>query len=58
VPTTLWYYGVPLLRLSHFDGRMVFGSTETGPAFPGYLEGAVLAGRRAAGQALDHVRAG
>jgi monoamine oxidase len=54
-PSTSWYYGTPLLRLPHADGRLIFGSTETGPAFPGYLEGAVLAGRRAAGQALDRL---
>lgn len=52
-PSTAWYYGTPLLRLPHFGDRLVFGSTETGPAFPGYLEGAVLAGRRAAGQMLS-----
>jgi monoamine oxidase len=52
-PTTSWYYGTPLLRLPHLDGRLVFGSTETAPAFPGYLEGAVLAGRRAAGQIVE-----
>jgi len=51
-PSTAWYAGTPVLRLPHCDGRLVFGSTETGPAFPGYLEGAVLAGRRAAGQLL------
>ena len=51
-PSTIWYYGIPLLRLPHCDGRLVFGSTETAPAFPGYLEGAVLAGRRAADQVL------
>ena len=55
-PSTLWYYGIPLLRLPHYDGRLLFGSTETAPAFPGYLEGAVLAGRRAAGQALERRR--
>jgi monoamine oxidase len=54
-PSTSWYYGTPLLRLPHLDGRLVFGSTETGSAFPGYLEGAVLAGRRAAGQVLDRL---
>ena len=45
----------PALRLPQMDGRLIFGSSETGPAFPGYLEGAVLAGRRAAGQALDRL---
>lgn len=55
-PSTAWYYGTPLLRLPQAEGRLIFGSTETGPAFPGYLEGAVLAGRRAAAQALDRVR--
>jgi monoamine oxidase len=54
-PSSYWYYGTPVLRLPHIDGRLVFGSTETASAFPGYLEGAVLAGRRAAGQALDRV---
>jgi monoamine oxidase len=54
-PSTFWYYGTPVLRLPHLDGRLLFGSTETASAFPGYLEGAVLAGRRAAGQALDRV---
>ncbi|RKQ93003.1 monoamine oxidase [Solirubrobacter pauli] len=53
--STAWYYGTPLLRLPHFGGRLVFCSTETAPAFPGYLEGAVLAGRRAAGQAQEHL---
>ena len=52
-PSAGWYYGTPVLRLPQIDGRLIFGSSETGPAFPGYLEGAVLAGRRAAGQALD-----
>ena len=52
-PSSYWYYGTPVLRLPHLDGRLIFGSTETASAFPGYLEGAVLAGRRAAGQALD-----
>jgi monoamine oxidase len=52
-PSSGWYYGTPVLRLPHLDGRLVFGSTETAPAFPGYLEGAVLAGRRAAGQVLE-----
>lgn len=52
-PSHGWYQGTPLLRLPHLDGRLVFGSTETAPAFRGYLEGAVPAGRRAAGQALD-----
>lgn len=55
-PSTAWYYGTPVLRLPQVGGRLTFGSTETGPAFPGYLEGAVLAGRRAAGQALNRVR--
>jgi monoamine oxidase len=54
-PSEYWYYGTPVLRLPHIDGRLVFGSTETASAFPGYLEGAVLAGRRAAGQVLDHL---
>jgi monoamine oxidase len=54
-PSRSWYYGTPLLRLPHIDGRLIFGSTETASAFPGYLEGAVLAGRRAAGQALDRL---
>jgi monoamine oxidase len=54
-PSSHWYYGTPVLRLSHLDGRLVFGSTETASAFPGYLEGTVLAGRRAAGQALDRL---
>lgn len=53
--STAWYYGTPVLRLPHVDGRLIFGSTETASAFPGYLEGAVLAGRRAAGQALDRL---
>jgi monoamine oxidase len=53
--TVSWYYGTPLLRLPHLDGRLVFGSTETGPAFPGYLEGAVLAGRRGADQVHERV---
>jgi monoamine oxidase len=52
-PSTAWYYGTPVLRLPQIGGQLIFGSSETGPAFPGYLEGAVLAGRRAAGQALD-----
>jgi monoamine oxidase len=56
-PSTLWYSGTPVLRLAHLDGRLVFGSTETASAFPGYLEGAVLAGRRAADQALATARA-
>jgi monoamine oxidase len=50
-----WYCGTPALRLPHIGGRVIFGSTETGSAFPGYLEGAVLAGKRAASQALDHL---
>jgi monoamine oxidase len=54
-PSRSWYYGTPVLRLPHLDGRLVFGSTETGSAFPGYLEGAVLAGRRAAGQVLERL---
>jgi monoamine oxidase len=54
-PTGSWYYGTPLLRLPQLAGRLVFGSTETGPAFPGHLEGAVLAGRRAAGQVHDRL---
>jgi monoamine oxidase len=54
-PSTSWYYGTPVLRLPHLDGRLVFGSTETAGAFPGYLEGAVLAGRRAAGQIIDRL---
>jgi monoamine oxidase len=54
-PSSSWYYGTPVLRLPHVDGRVVFGSTETASAFPGYLEGAVLAGRRAAGQVLDRL---
>jgi monoamine oxidase len=54
-PSRSWYYGTPVLRLPHIDGRLIFGSTETASAFPGYLEGAVLAGRRAAGQALDRL---
>jgi monoamine oxidase len=54
-PSSSWYYGTPVLRLPHIDGRLVFGSTETASAFPGYLEGAVLAGRRAAGQVLERL---
>jgi monoamine oxidase len=57
-PSTAWYYGTPVLRLPHADGRLMFGSTETASAFPGYLEGAVLAGRRAAEQARDRLTRG
>jgi monoamine oxidase len=51
-PSRSWYYGTPVLRLPHIEGRLIFGSTETASAFPGHLEGAVLAGRRAAEQIL------
>lgn len=47
------YYGNPVLGAPHMDGRLLLASTETAPAFGGHLEGAVLAGRRAAGHALD-----
>ncbi len=47
------YYGDPVLRMPYMDGRLVFASTETAHAFGGHVEGAVLAGRRAAAQALD-----
>ena len=51
-PSRSWYHGTPVLRLPHIDNRLIFASTETASAFAGYLEGAVLAGRRAAEQAL------
>lgn len=48
-----WSYTDPVLGAPHLEGRLAFASTETAEAFAGHLEGAVLAGRRAAAQALD-----
>lgn len=49
-------YGHPELRAAHMDGRVMFASTETADAFAGHVEGAIRAGRRAAGQALERLR--
>jgi monoamine oxidase len=49
------YYGLPVLREPHLDGRVVFCATETAQAFAGHIEGAVLAGARAAAQLLATV---
>ena len=51
-------YGHPMLRSLHMDRRLAFASTETAHAFAGHVEGAVIAGRRAAGQALELLRRG
>ncbi|MFO8098582.1 MAG: NAD(P)/FAD-dependent oxidoreductase [Salinibacter sp.] len=39
---------VPLLRAPHWDGRLVLAAAETAADHPGYLDGAIQAGRRAA----------
>jgi monoamine oxidase len=52
-PSGAYYQGTPLLRLPHLGGRLAFCSTETSSFFAGHVEGAVLAGRRAAGHALE-----
>ncbi|MGH3266908.1 MAG: flavin monoamine oxidase family protein [Trebonia sp.] len=55
-PTTLPAsspYGNPVLHIPHMHGRLAFASTETAADFAGHLEGALLAGRRAADQALN-----
>lgn len=49
-------YGHPLLSVAYLDGRVLFASTETSPAFGGHVEGAVRGGRRAADQLLDRWR--
>lgn len=46
-------YGNPVLQVPHLDGRLAFAATETSGAFAGHLEGAILAGCRAAGHALN-----
>lgn len=51
-------YGHPVLGAAHMDGRLMLASTETAPASAGHVEGAVLAGRRAAALALRTVAAG
>ena len=51
-PSASLGYGNPLLQAPHMGGRLVFASTETAAAFAGHVEGAILAGRRAARQAL------
>lgn len=46
------YHGLPVLWEPHLDGRLVFCATETAQAYAGHLEGAILAGHRAAAQLL------
>ena len=45
-------FGHPLVREPHGGGRVVFAGTETAPGENGHLNGAVIAGMRAAGEAL------
>lgn len=44
--------GHPLLEQSYLGGRFYFCGTETGSAFGGYMEGAVMAAGRTAGEVL------
>lgn len=48
-------YGHVSLALPFHDGRLLFAATETSRAFPGHVEGAIRAGRRAAGHALQRL---
>lgn len=41
-------FGSPVLRQSHFDGRLFFTSTETSVDSPGHIQGAFSAARRTA----------
>ena len=34
--------GSPIFQNSYFDSRLIISSTETAPAYPGYMEGAVI----------------
>jgi monoamine oxidase len=45
-------FGHPLVREAHGGGRVVFAGTETAPGENGHLNGAVIAGARAAGEVL------
>lgn len=39
------HYGDPKLRSAHWNGKLFLSSTETAAVFPGYMEGAVYAGK-------------
>lgn len=52
-PSLSTAYGDPVLGTPHLHGQLLFSSTETAHAYAGHIEGALLAGRRAAGQALE-----
>ncbi len=43
----------PVLREAHWDGRLVLAAAETAADHPGYLDGAIQAGRRAAAALAD-----
>ena len=45
-------FGHPLVREPHGGGRVVFSGTETAPGENGHLNGAVIAGIRAASEAV------
>jgi len=46
-------FGHPVFSTAELGGRLHWASTETAPAFAGHIEGALLAGERAAAAALD-----
>ena len=55
VDTTL--FGHPLFQRPALGGRLHWASTETGSAFPGHIEGALVAAERAARAILEPGRA-
>ncbi|WP_221794509.1 flavin monoamine oxidase family protein [Oceanobacter mangrovi] len=56
LPTSHPDYGHPWLRLDHWSNKLWFGSSETDPAFGGYLEGALRAASRIAAELLTDER--
>lgn len=48
-------FGSPLLRTSHFEGKLYFSSTETAIDSPGHVQGAFSAARRTADALLSHL---
>ena len=48
--------GNPLFRRSFYDGKLLISSSESSPEFPGYMDGAILAGNLTASKIIEATR--